>query len=177
MGGGRGLCRVCLPSVGTSPTQGSTTPNTLDASQGPVHGALRDGAWGSWGAVGPTFGFSQGRGVTLEPPAAVPRAGWQELVARPRRTEAQGGRPGPDHQSHGDWRDRPHLRGQRRRRPEGVSSDLWVCARVTLQAASRRLDPPIRCSARHQPDFGPSRCPSRAPCPGCPTLLTRGRFL
>lgn len=107
-----------------------------------MHGALRDGAWGSWGAVRPTFGFSQGRGVTLEPPAAVPRAGWQELVARPRRTEAQGGRPGPDHQSHSDWRDRPHLRGQRRQRPEGVSSDLWVCARVTLQAASRRLDPP-----------------------------------
>lgn len=106
-----------------------------------VWGFARRGL-GSWGAVGPTFGFSQGRGVTLEPPAAVPRAGWQEPVARPRRTEAQGGRPGPDHQSHGDWRDRPHLRDQRRRRPEGVSSDLWVCARVTLQAASRRLDPP-----------------------------------
>lgn len=60
MGGGRGLCRVCLPSVGTSPTQGSTTPNTLDASQGPVYGALRDGAWGPGGRLAPRLASLKG---------------------------------------------------------------------------------------------------------------------
>lgn len=103
-------------------------------------GLCETGFGGPGGRLAPRLA-SQGRGVTPGP-AAVPRACRQGPVARPRRTEAQGGRPAPDPGAGATAGVESHQCDQGPWRPEGAGSDLWVCARVTLQAASRPLDSP-----------------------------------
>lgn len=159
--------------AGVSTTHDDRTPSALGSGSGTcVRGFARQGS-GVLAGGSPTFGFSQGRQVMLESPAPVPRAGRQVPGGRKPRA---GGLPRTA-RAPATGGNRPHPRDQRPWRPEGVSSALRVCARVTLRAASRPLDSPSSALPGTTQTAAPHGARRMPLAPGCPTPPPMGRFL
>lgn len=158
--------------AGVSTTHDDRTPSALGSGSGTcVRGFARQGS-GVLAGGSPTFGFSQGRQVTLEPPAPVPRAGRQVPGGR----EPRAGGPAPDCQSPGDRRE-PTTSA----RPETLAAGGGQFCPPGLRQGHpagcvEASGLPIQCSAWHHPDCGPSRRPSRAPCPRLPYPAADGSF-
>lgn len=104
------------------------------------------------------------------------RPGAESRPASPRWTEAQGGGPAPDRQSPGDRRE-PTTPA----RPETLAAGGGQFCPPGLRQGHpagcvEASGLPIQCSAWHHPDCGPSRRPSRAPCPRLPYPAADGSF-